>query len=420
MLQTITRNISRVAVFALVASLSIALSSCFKEVDVPQVGATTGVIQIAPSSGAKNSILNISGTNFPDKSNIVVKVNGKTVPIVAATGNNLQVQIPVGTGSGKVEVTFGGTTYDAGPFTYINTYTVTPLTNGQHGLLDGPVATAQFEDMESTVVDGANNLYVADYSGSNNIRKINLNTGVVSTIATLTAGGGAEFLSADANNVYHADEGTRRITKISSTGTVTTLFTSPFTPQGIKVAPSGNIYISGSTSIAKFSPTGTLLWRLTSHGGSGHLDGDTSVVKFALGGNIEVDATETKIYVVQAQSTNSSVKVLDLTAKTMTTFAGSSIGFADGAAADAHFGDIYSITLDKTGGMYVADADNAAIRYIKGGQVSTVIGGAVLGDVAGIGSAAALEYPQHVSIDVNGNLYITDWTNNRIYKVVID
>jgi hypothetical protein len=420
MLHIMPRNLlQKVTVVAIAASISISFTSCFKEKDVKQIGQPTGVIMMSPTAGPKNTILSISGAHFPDKSGIGVKVNGKTVPIVASTENTIQVSIPQGTGTGKVEVTFNGTTFDAGTFTYQNTYTVTALTNGAHGFLDGPLATAKFEDMESIAIDPSDNIYPADWSGSNRLRKINLTTSTVSTLATLPGGG--EFLATDAaGNIYFADEDNRAIVKVTPAGVVTPLILPTFSIQAVRVGASGSIYVSGRNNIAKYSSAGALQWRLTSHGGDGNIDGDTSVVKFRLYGNIEVDPTETKIYVINNVVGPSQIKMLDLTAKTMKTIAGSTAGFADGPALESQFAFIYSITLDKTGGIFIADSDNGAIRLLKNNTVTTVLGGNGSGDTPGIGTAAQFTYPQHVAFDSKGNMYVTDWSNNKIYKVVID
>jgi hypothetical protein len=411
-------------VVVITSCLCFSLSSCFKEADVKQIPQDAGIIDVSPTSGPKNTILSISGNNFPDKAGIVVKVNGKTIPIISSTSNNIQAQIPVGTGTGKVEVTFNGNTYAGPTFTYKNTYTVTSLTNGQKGYVDGPLATAEFEDIEAIAIDPNDNIFPSDWSGSNNLRKISLTSSTVSTLAVLDGGG--EFLTTDAaGNVYFADEDNRQIIKVTPAGVATTLISTPsFRVQGVKVGASGNIYVSGNgsstSSIAKYSPAGTLLWRLVSHG-AGNVDGDTSLVKFALYGNIEVDPTETKIYVVSNPSGGpSKVKVLDLAAKTLTTFAGSTAGFSDGAALEAQFAFIYSITFDKQGGLYIADADNGAIRYLKNGVVTTVLGGNGEGDYAGVGTAVKFGYAQNVAFDSKGIMYVADWGNNKIYKVVID
>jgi len=420
---TLQNLYNKLGVVAMITCLSgLLFSSCYKKVDVKQVPQDAGIIDVSPTAGPKNTILSISGNNFPDKASIVVKVNGKTIPIISSTSNNIQAQIPVGTGTGKVEVTFGGNTYTGPTFTYQNTYTVTSLTNGVVGYLDGPLASAQFEDIEGLAIDANDNIFPSDWSGSNNLRKINLNTSAVTTLATLNGGG--EFLSTDAaGNIYFADEDNRQIVKITSAGVVSVLASPTFSIQGIKVGASGNIYVAGRTNIAKYSPTGTLLWRLTSHG-SGDLDGDTSVVKFALYGNIEVDATETKLYVINntlAGAYPSKIKMLDLTAKKITTIAGSSTGgYVDGTDVEAEFSLAYGITFDKQGGLYIADYFNSAIRYLKNGLVSTVVGGNGAGDTPGVGTAAKIDSPQQVAFDSKGNMYIADYGNTKIYKVVID
>jgi sugar lactone lactonase YvrE len=417
------------------ACLVLLFTSCIKKADIDQITPQTGVIQISPSSGTKNTTLSISGTNFPDKSGIVVKVNGKTVPIVTSTNNNIQVTIPANTGTGPVLVTFGGATYDGGTFTYLNTYTASSITNGLVGYLDGPVAIAKYEDLSGIAIDANGNLYNAQY-GAGRVRKLNLGTMVVSTLAgdgstgdadgtgAAAQFGSAEFVSTDAaGNVYIADQDNNKIRKITPAGVVSTIAVPTYAIQAIKVGKLGNIYVSYGTNIAKYSATGVLQWRLTSHGGSGNVDGDTSVVKFRLYGGIEVDDTETKIYVAQTTLSGvypTQIKLLDLTTKTMKVIAGRTAGgYVDGDALDAGFSLTYGMVLDKTGGLYIADTFNNAIRYLKNGKVTTVMGGSD-GDEDGVGLLAQFSSPQGLAFDAAGNLYISDWGNNKIKKVVID
>ncbi|MDB5231415.1 MAG: gluconolactonase [Chitinophagaceae bacterium] len=412
--------INRLTVLA-IAALCTGLSSCYKKVDVALAPTQLGVMALSPTAGPKNTIISISGSEFPDKANIAVKVNGKAATIISSTSNNIQAQVAPGTGSGKVEVVINGTSYPAGNFTYQNTYTVTSYTNGAGGYLDGPVATAKFEDIEGLTIDANDNLYDAEY-GTGHVRKVDLNTGVVSTLATGSLGA-SEFVSNDASgNIYLADESGKTIKKVTPAGVISTLAVVPFTPHGIKVGKSGNIYVSGNNNgnIAKYSSTGTLVWRLTTHG-AGNVDGDTSLVKFNLIGNLEIDPNETKIYVnnVTAGIPNQ-VKVLDLTNKTLTTLAGTTAsGYADGAAASAQFNYIYSTKLDSKGGLYIVDLLNNRIRYLFNGVVTTVIGSSG-GDTNGVGTAALLNNPQDAVFDSKGNMYIADYGNGKIKKVVID
>src|SRR6202041_3062515 len=81
------------------------------------------------------------------------------------------------------------------------------------------------------------------------------------------------------------------------------------------------------------------------------------------------------------------------------------------------------IAFDGAGNLYIADTSNNRIRMINAstGIISTVAGGgtgAQLGD-GGLATAAYLAYPQDVTLDHAGNLYISDRGNSRIREVVV-
>lgn len=429
MLKPGNMSLKRLPIYLLLGASLAGTTSCFKKVDVAQTSQSVGLMDVAPLTGPKNSIINISGFGFPDASGITVTINGKPAQIVSSTGNGLQVRVPVNAGSGPVVVSFNGNNYTGPNFTYQNSsFEVTSVTTGARGMTDGPLATAEYEDIESIAIDANDNIYNAQYDIAqtpnvrNAVRKLNLNSGTVSTLST-DIGGPAEFISVDAQgNLYLAEENNSRIVKITQAGDTSTLATAPFAIQGIKVGASGAIYVSGPTTIAKYSNNGALAWRLESHDSSAAtVEGDTSVAKFNLYGGIEVDPSETQIYVQQTTAAGqpSSVLLLDLNAKTITTLVGAGTrGYVDGDAASARFGFIYSTLLDKEGGLYIADQTNNAIRYYRDGVVRTVIGG-TQGDLDANGQNAQLDGPQAMAWDSKGNLYIADWNNNKIKKVVI-
>lgn len=100
----------------------------------------------------------------------------------------------------------------------------------------------------------------------------------------------------------------------------------------------------------------------------------------------------------------------------------------DGGQADtATFYYPNSITFDVNGNMFIADERNNVIRKVNtSGIITTVVGngygaftstgGNYSGD-GGVADSCELYYPASVVFDVAGNMYISDQTNNRIRKV---
>ena len=85
----------------------------------------------------------------------------------------------------------------------------------------------------------------------------------------------------------------------------------------------------------------------------------------------------------------------------------------------ARFNSPYSIVIDSSGNLYVADAFKNAIRKISStGNVSTIAGSAgVIGSTDGVGSAARFNSPYAIVFDSSGNLYIADSNNHIIRKM---
>lgn len=93
-------------------------------------------------------------------------------------------------------------------------------------------------------------------------------------------------------------------------------------------------------------------------------------------------------------------------------------GNTNGTGSSARFNEPFGVAVDEAGNVYVADASNNAIRKITAaGVVSTVAGGGAAGSTDGTGTAARLDEPRGVAIDVNGTLYVADYDNHLIRKI---
>jgi sugar lactone lactonase YvrE len=102
---------------------------------------------------------------------------------------------------------------------------------------------------------------------------------------------------------------------------------------------------------------------------------------------------------------------------TVSTFAGTgSVGLGNSTLLSSTFNHPYGICSDSSGAIYVADALNHCIRKMQGGNVTTVAGNGISGDVDANGTSARLNSPTGVYFK-NGYLYICDNLNNKIKRM---
>jgi len=103
----------------------------------------------------------------------------------------------------------------------------------------------------------------------------------------------------------------------------------------------------------------------------------------------------------------------------VSTFAGTgSEGFADGTGTAAQFNDPTGVAVDSSGNVFVADFSNHRIRKITpAGVVSTLAGTGTLGHTDGASNTAQFNSPIGVAVDSESNVYVTDFSNNRIRKI---
>ena len=110
----------------------------------------------------------------------------------------------------------------------------------------------------------------------------------------------------------------------------------------------------------------------------------------------------------------------------ITTIAGNgSAGYAGdgGAATSAKIGGSFGLALDGSGNVYIDDYYNNVIRKltVSTGIITTIAGNYALGagyNGDGIAATAAmLNGPMGVAVDASGNVFISDYLNNRIRKI---
>lgn len=308
------------------------------------------------------------------------------------------------------------------------------------GSADGTGASAQFRWPQGVAVDTAGNVYVSD-ADNNTIRKITA-AGVVTTLAGAVdygyadgTGSSAMFtgpgaLTVDANgNVYVADTYNFRIRKVTPEGVVTTIAGSDatipadgtgsgasfYSPVGIVVDATGNLFVTDNHTIRKITPAGVVTTIAGVYGTSGSSDGTGVDASFNNPTGISIDANG-NLYI--ADTNNSLIRKMT-PAGVVTTIAGSgTAAYADGTGPAASFFYPTGVTVDAAGNVFVADNWNHMIRMITAaGVVTTLAGSTTPGYAEGTGATASFRYPYGVSINTNGLLYVTDRNNNVIRQV---
>jgi len=260
---------------------------------------------------------------------------------------------------------------------------VTTFAGSTQGDADGTGTDAQFNIPRGLAMDNQDNLYIAD-SNNHKIRKITPN-GVVTTLAGSVSGfedetgENAKFnlpyaLVIDGqNNLYIADHFNHKIRKITPNGVVTTLAGSAqgdsdgmganaqfWGPSGIELDSQNNLYVADhfNHKIRKITPSGVV----TTFAGSttGFEDELGENAKFKTPFGIAIDP-QNNLYV----SDYGNNKIRKITPNSMViTVAGSTSGFANGSGTDAQFNGPTGITLDNQGNIYIAGFSSHKIRKI--------------------------------------------------------
>lgn len=96
--------------------------------------------------------------------------------------------------------------------------------------------------------------------------------------------------------------------------------------------------------------------------------------------------------------------------------------FRDGPLADALFNDPKEIKFDNSGNMFVADYGNHCIRMISPDNIVTTVAGqpGKSGYKDGGPVESLFNQPWGVAVNEQGDIYIADWSNARIRKLVIE
>ncbi len=291
----------------------------------------------------------------------------------------------------------------------------------------GPATSAELNLPSGVAVDKAGNLYIADYS-NNRIRVVNMQPTSITIAGIAISAGSIATVAGTGTAAHNGDNG-----PATSAGL--------WDPDGVAVDRTGNIYIAdyANCRIRKVDTTGII----TTIAGVGPVpqgysgDGGPSTSAELLGptdlavdiaGNVYIaDYNNFRIRVVNMQPSSIMIAGVTISAGSIATVAGNGTPGYNGDNIAATSAELYgpiSVVVDSTGNFYIGEYDNSLGNRVRkvdvSGTITTLAGNGTAGYSGDGGPATSAELwdPVGMALDSMGNLYIADYFNFRVRKVI--
>jgi uncharacterized protein (TIGR03437 family) len=324
----------------------------------------------------------------------------------------------------------------------------------------GPANSAALSLPTDVAVDGAGNLYIADFGNS----KVRLVTGgIIGTVAgrtngipavdgqaavnvrlegptgvTVDRGGAIYFVEAGIGSGTGLALGDYKVWKISAAGVLTTLAGNGIpsysgdgaaataaqlnAPSGVAVGPSGGFYIADTLNqrVRGVAPGGTLS-TLAGNGTAG-FNGENVLTRTALLNHPLGMATDALGNWFLADTVNSRVREAQAGGN-LVTIAGNGNASYYGDGGPATKGSVNQpegVAVDSQGNVYIADTLDEAVRKVTPNGIITTLAGNGNPGYSGDGGAAnqaRLNQPRGVAVDAAGNVYVADTGNNQVRRI---
>jgi uncharacterized repeat protein (TIGR03803 family) len=430
-------------------------------------GSTPGAALIQGSDGSFYGTTSYGGNGYDGLSTSgngtvfrLVSAFTKTAPLIVEQPASQSVA--VGT-----DVTFSVVVSGTGPFTYqwqfdganyLNAITSDIITtasgNGSNGYSgDGGAATnASLNEPYGVAVDANGNLYIAD-TENDSIRKVGTN-GIITTVAGNGApsysGFGGTATNAGLNkpygvavdaygNLFIADTENDSVREAGTNGVITAVAgngTAGYSgdggaatnaslnePYGVATDASGNLFIADTYNfcIRKVGTNG-IIATVAGNGTNGYSgDGGTATnASLSYPWMVAVDAAGDLII---ADSGNNRIREVDSNGIITTVAGNGTNGYSGdgGPATNAELNEPAAVAVDAVGNVFITDFGNNRLREVDtSGMITTVAGNGTMGysGDGGLPTTAKLNNPAAVAVDAAGNVFIADSGNNRIREVV--
>jgi sugar lactone lactonase YvrE len=259
----------------------------------------------------------------------------------------------------------------------------------------GSAAAAELNGPAGVTVDNAGNLYISD-KFNERIRKVNLGTGIITTIA--------------GNGLHGGWQGAQFGNNGPATAAALTY------PVATAIDCSGNIYIAdnGSQTVRKINAAGIISHFAGTHASGYNGDGiPATAAELNSPQSIAVDCSG-NVYI--SDTWNNRIRKVNVTG-IISTVAGNGTSAYSGDGGNATAASLYGpwgIKLDACGNLYICDYDNYVVRKVTASGTITTIAGNNLMGYTGDGeeaTTASVYLPSDIAIDADNNLFIADFGN---------
>jgi hypothetical protein len=260
-----------------------------------------------------------------------------------------------------------------------------------------PATAAQLGCPYGVAVDNAGHLFIAD--GPNfRVREVNLLTGIITTVA----GNGN-----DSPPYYNGDN-------IQATAA------SLCVPKGVAVDNAGHLFIADTQNnrIREVDLSSGIITTVAG-GGTGGLGDNDLATSATLSGPTAI-AVDVSGNLFIADTWNARVREVNHLTHVITTIAGNgTAGFSGdgGQAVLASLNAPWGVTVDSAGNVFIADSYNGRIREVSAGTISTFAGGSYTFGDGGPAVSASVSYPCELALDAAHNLFVADSGWSRIREI---
>jgi hypothetical protein len=265
----------------------------------------------------------------------------------------------------------------------------------QFGGDGGPATSAFLNTPRGVALDGAGNLFIADFL-NHRVRRVDAATGVITTVAgNGTAGFGGDGGPATSANLNG--------------------------PNGVALDGAGNLFIADRLNhrIRRVDAAAQAITTVAGNGaaGFGGDGGPAAAASLNVPRGLDVDPAG-NVYV--ADGNNNRIRRIDALTQVITTVAGDGVNAStgDGGPATAASLSVPPAVRWRSGELFIAEG--ARVRRVGANGIITTYagnGGCCFSGDGGPATAATLGGPVGLAFDASGNLYVGEFNGNRVRRI---